>query len=68
MMYDVAKGLEFLHNCGIIHRDVKSANMLVASLEYSASVRIKITDFGTSKAIDLSATNSQKLEQTAALV
>lgn len=67
MMYDAAKGLEFLHACGIIHRDVKAANMLVFSLDYSAPVRIKLTDFGTSKAIDFNASTTQHLEQTTAL-
>lgn len=43
MMKDAAKGLEFLHACGIIHRDVKAANMLVFSIDYEAPVRIKLT-------------------------
>jgi len=46
---DVAKGCNFLHQCGIIHRDLKPDNILVVSLDPSAPICIKISDFGTSK-------------------
>ena len=38
---DVARGLEFLHGRGIIHRDMKSLNVLL-----NANYRAKIGDFG----------------------
>jgi serine/threonine protein kinase len=39
--YDVARGIEFLHSRGVIHRDVKSLNVLL-----DANLRAKIADFG----------------------
>lgn len=38
---DVAKGMEFVHGVGVIHRDLKSDNLLIAS-----DRSIKIADFG----------------------
>lgn len=42
-IYDIAKGIQCLHENGIIHRDVKMENCLVD--EYD---RVKISDFGWS--------------------
>eukprot|EP01121_Diplochlamys_sp_Union-15-3_P005607 TRINITY_DN1593_c0_g1_i2.p1 TRINITY_DN1593_c0_g1~~TRINITY_DN1593_c0_g1_i2.p1 ORF type:complete len:274 (-),score=38.28 TRINITY_DN1593_c0_g1_i2:95-916(-) len=41
---DVAKAMKYLHLMGIIHRDLKSANLLVA-----ADWHVKVTDFGMAK-------------------
>lgn len=41
-----ALGLEFLHNAGVMHRDVKSMNILIGE-DYSC----KYTDFGTAKIV-----------------
>lgn len=42
-----ALGIQRLHNCGVIHRDVKSMNILVTE-DYSC----KLTDFGCGKIIN----------------
>lgn len=39
--HEVLQGLKFLHDIGIIHRDIKASNILV-----NQSGQIKIGDFG----------------------
>eukprot|EP00118_Oscarella_pearsei_P021781 m.247504 g.247504 ORF g.247504 m.247504 type:complete len:2547 (+) comp40272_c0_seq11:2181-9821(+) len=46
--WQVAEGLDFLHQLGIAYRDLKPSNMLVFSTATSAGVpvNVKLTDFG----------------------
>ena len=41
---DISSGLEYLHDCNMMHRDLKSPNVLL-----DHQYRAKITDFGLSK-------------------
>jgi serine/threonine protein kinase len=47
---DMASGVQFLHTSGIIHRDIKSDNVLVFSLSPLETVCAKLTDFGSARA------------------
>ena len=46
IMRQIFTGLEYLHACGITHRDLKPDNILVTSAD---PLTIKLTDFGLSE-------------------
>ena len=49
----VLEGLSYLHNRGILHRDVKPANILLSSLNLKESTIVKLCDFGFSVYVGL---------------
>ncbi|ELP95178.1 serine-threonine protein kinase, putative [Entamoeba invadens IP1] len=49
ILFDTARGMQFLHENKIMHLDLKPDNLLVNSLFNSSPCCVKITDFGTSR-------------------
>ena len=49
IVYQVLKGIEYLHRKNVVHRDLKPDNILMSSLE--AGARVVITDFGNARFI-----------------
>ena len=51
--YDIAKGMSHLHSFSppIIHRDLRSPNIFVLTLDINEPVRVKVGDFGLSRLV-----------------
>ncbi len=47
VVYQLAKGLQYLHVRGVIHRDLKPSNVLIG-----AGCHVRICDFGLSRTIN----------------
>ena len=47
--FQVAHALQYLHDLGLIYRDLKSDNLLMWSLEKNAIVHVKLSDYGISR-------------------
>ena len=58
VLYQMASGLAYLHQEGIIHRDIKPQNILVVVRDNS--VEMKLADFGLSKEVSYFAGKDSK--------
>lgn len=51
-MIDVAEGMQHLHRNGLVHRDLKTLNLLVDE-DLNRQRYLRICDFGSSRSVDL---------------
>jgi predicted Ser/Thr protein kinase len=58
IMLQVAEGMNYLHQNNVVHRDLKSKNILVKYNECDRHVYAKVADFGLSRIKELSCTYS----------
>ncbi|KAG0610046.1 hypothetical protein M758_7G034700 [Ceratodon purpureus] len=68
IMIQIGEGVNYLHSKRIVHRDLKSMNILVKNVEVKLGeivhVQAKVADFGLSKAKDRSTTYSNQTFNT----
>lgn len=57
IIYQIGKGLQYLHHLGIVHRDLKPENIMLSNK--SDNFTVKIMDFGLSKVISRNETMSE---------
>ena len=57
-LLDTASGLDYLHAMGVVHGDLKTANVLLkGSAEDARGFVCKLADFGLSRVLDMGATH-----------
>lgn len=49
--FDLAEGLQYVHEHGFLHRDIKPANVLLADRHLDTRIRGKLADFGIASLI-----------------
>ena len=57
-LLDIASGLDYLHAMGVVHGDLKTANVLLkGSAKDARGFVCKLADFGLSRVLDMDATH-----------
>jgi len=51
-LLDAARAMDYLHQSGLIHRDLKTENLLIVSLEAMSQTVCKLSDFGTARGLN----------------
>jgi serine/threonine protein kinase len=65
-LVEAGKGIEFLHEQSVLHRDIKPGNMLISSPDTSRF--LKLCDFGLSKSLaDITSTSLRTADPSSAL-
>jgi DNA-binding winged helix-turn-helix (wHTH) protein/serine/threonine protein kinase len=52
LLIDIAKAIAAAHSIGVLHKDIKPANILVVPAKASAGWQIRIADFGSASLFD----------------
>jgi serine/threonine protein kinase len=52
--FQIAHALEYLHHCRVIYHDLKSANVLLFSLDINTPINAKVADYGIAQYLSLS--------------
>ena len=60
IIFQAANGLQHAHEKGMIHRDIKPANLLVHQEQGSATIQVKILDFGLARLHQPSPVSTEK--------
>jgi hypothetical protein len=53
VLLDIASGLDYLHSIGVVHGDLKTANVLLKGRQDQRGICCKITDFGALVQLEL---------------